>query len=156
MRELTVNYRTPVEIMSLAAAALARVGPDLRVPRSVRESGVSPWQSPISEVKLPSVVDDELAAADGGTVGVLCPPEWLDRLRADLPDDERLSLSTVDDAKGLEFDGVVVIAPEEIVAGSPRGWNDLYVALTRATRRLGIVHAREDWELLAGEREIPG
>ncbi|MFD2416146.1 ATP-binding domain-containing protein [Amycolatopsis pigmentata] len=156
LRELTVNYRTPVEIMSLAAAALARVDPGLRVPLSVRESGVSPWQRPISEVGLRSVVDGELAAADGGTVGVLCPPEWIERLRADLPDDERLSLSTVDDAKGLEFDGVVVVAPEEIVAGSPRGWNDLYVALTRATRRLGIVPVREEWELSAGEREIVG
>jgi DNA helicase IV len=44
-------------------------------------------------------------------------------------------------AKGLEFDSVVVCEPAEIVAASPRGRSDLYVALTRATRRLGVVHA---------------
>lgn len=154
LRELTVNYRTPMEIMSLAAGALARVDPGLKVPQSVRESGVFPWQRPISEVDITSIVDDELDAAGGGTVAVLCPPGWIERLRASLPDDEGISLSTVDDAKGLEFDGVVVVAPEEIVAASPRGWNDLYVALTRATRRLGIVHTREEWTPLVGEREV--
>jgi DNA helicase IV len=156
LRELTVNYRTPAEIMSLAAGALARVDPELRVPRSVRESGVSPWLRPISGADLESIVDEELGVAGGGTVGVLCPGGWIERLRAGLPDDERLSLSTVDDAKGLEFDGVVVVAPEEIVAGSPRGWNDLYVALTRATRRLGIVHTGEEWTPLAEEPAVSG
>jgi DNA helicase IV len=156
LRELTVNYRTPVEIMSLAAGALARVDPDLRVPRSVRESGVRPWRRPISGVRMKSVVDDELAAAGGGTVGVLCPPGWIGRLRAGLPDDERVTLSTVDEAKGLEFDGVVVVAPEEIVERSPRGWNDLYVALTRATRRLGIVHTCDEWTPLVEEPGISG
>jgi superfamily I DNA/RNA helicase len=43
-------------------------------------------------------------------------------------------------AKGLEFDAVVLVEPAELVAESPRGLNDLYVALTRATQRLTVVH----------------
>jgi len=50
---------------------------------------------------------------------------------------------TVRQAKGLEFDSVIVVDPERIVAASPRGLNDLYVALTRATQRLGILSHKE-------------
>ena len=150
LRELTVNYRTPSEVMRVAAAALAQVDPALRVPASVRETGVPPWNRHEAEVHLKSVVDDELAAADGGTVAVLAPPERLGELRAGLAGPERLAVLTVADAKGLEFDGVVVVAPEEIVAASPRGWNDLYVALTRATRRLGVVYTGRRPDFLVG------
>ncbi|KAA9160375.1 AAA family ATPase [Amycolatopsis acidicola] len=150
LRELTVNYRTPAEIMALAAGALAHVDPGLRAPDSVRESGVRPWQLPAAGADLPSIVDKELAAADGGTIAVLCPAARLGGVRAALQEDERLSLLTVEEAKGLEFDGVVVLAPEEIVAASPRGWNDLYVALTRATRRLGVVYTAHELEALVG------
>jgi hypothetical protein len=52
----------------------------------------------------------------------------------------RVGVLTVDDAKGLEFDGVVVLDPAAIVAESPRGANDLYVALTRPTQRLAVLH----------------
>jgi superfamily I DNA/RNA helicase len=52
-------------------------------------------------------------------------------------------LMTVRQAKGLEFDSVLVIAPDEIIAESPRGLSDLYVAVTRATRRLGILHTTD-------------
>jgi hypothetical protein len=150
LRELTVNYRTPAEIMSLAAGALAKVDPELRAPTSVRESGIPPWQRPLAGSSLRSIVADELRAADGGTVAVLCPAKRLAGLRDELPQDERLSLLSVDEAKGLEFDGVLVVAPEEIVAGSPRGWNDLYVALTRATRRLGVVYTEHELRPLVG------
>ena len=81
----------------------------------------------------------ELSAVDGGTVAVLVPGGRLDEVRKLLPEDERLSVLTVDRSKGLEFDGVVLVSPDEIVAGSARGLNDLYVALTRATQRLGVV-----------------
>ncbi|SFJ67133.1 DNA helicase IV [Amycolatopsis sacchari] len=150
LRELTVNYRTPAEIMELAAGVLAKVDPALRAPASVRESGIEPWQRPLAEVSLRTLAEEELRAADGGTVAVLCPAARLAALRAELPDDERLSVLAVDEAKGLEFDGVLVVAPEEIVAASPRGWNDLYVALTRATRRLGVVYTERALEPLVG------
>ena len=59
---------------------------------------------------------------------------------------------SVAQAKGLEFDSVVVADPGQIIASSPRGLNDLYVALTRATQRLGVVHSGELPAVLAGLR----
>jgi superfamily I DNA/RNA helicase len=65
-------------------------------------------------------------------------------------DDERVSVLTVERAKGLEFDSVLLVAPDEITGGSPRGLNDLYVALTRATRRLGVVQTGDAVPALDG------
>ncbi|WP_253830553.1 ATP-binding domain-containing protein [Prauserella aidingensis] len=145
LRELTVNYRTPAEVMDVAAGVLAAIDPQLRAPRSVRDTGVRPWQRCAVRddvaAELKSIVDGELAEVDGGTVAVVVP-EALADVTFDSPaiDAERVSVLTVGRAKGLEFDSVVVVAPDEIIAESPRGLNDLYVALTRATQRLGIVH----------------
>ncbi|QWF84405.1 hypothetical protein HUW46_07855 [Amycolatopsis sp. CA-230715] len=145
LRELTVNYRTPSEVMALAAVALREVDPELSAPTSVRDTGIRPWRAEAADAALPSFAEAELAAADGGTVAVLAPQGRLGEVRdafAGLLEaqGERLSVLAVEEAKGLEYDAVVVVAPEEITSGSTRGWNDLYVALTRATKRLGIVH----------------
>jgi DNA helicase IV len=147
LEQLTVNYRTPAEIMAVAARVLAEVSPALSAPSSVRETGVPPWSvRPGSlDAALPELVARELSEVDGGTVAVLVPSGRLDAVSALLGSyDERLSVLTVDRAKGLEFDSVVLVAPDEVVAGSPRGLNDLYVALTRATRRLGVVTTGDD------------
>ncbi|EHR60866.1 HelD family protein [Saccharomonospora cyanea] len=171
-RELTVNYRTPAEIMELASAVLAEINPRLSAPRSVRKSGVEPWQRSSSSDSLAADVrrwvDEELAALTrergGGTLAVLCPDSEEGRLAAELAgtqaaaglddteDNPRVSVLTVDRAKGLEFDAVLVVDPEGIVAASPRGLNDLYVALTRATQRLGIVHTASPMPALSGEQ----
>ncbi len=144
LRELTVNYRTPAEIMELAAHALAKVDPSLSVPASVRETGVAPRHLRVDPAgltaQLGELVARELDAVDGGTVAVLTPAGRLAEVRDALPEDPRLSVSGVEEAKGLEFDAVVLVSPDEIVAESARGWNDLYVALTRATQRLGVLH----------------
>jgi DNA helicase IV len=155
LEELTVNYRTPAEIARIAADVLAEVNPELRAPIPVRETGVAPWRVRVASDALAreirSLVDGELDAVDGGTVAVLCPAERAGRLAAALDlDDERVSLLTVDRAKGLEFDAVVLVAPDEIVAESSRGLNDLYVALTRATQRLGVVQTGDDLPVLSG------
>ncbi|WP_020658163.1 HelD family protein [Amycolatopsis benzoatilytica] len=141
LEQLTVNYRTPAEIMAVAAGVLAELDVDLAAPASVRETGVPPWGVRVSSLdeELPALVAAELSAVDGGTVAVLVPAGRADEVAKLLPADERLSVLTVDRSKGLEFDGVVLVAPDEIVAGSARGLNDLYVALTRATQRLGVV-----------------
>ncbi|EOD68582.1 HelD family protein [Amycolatopsis vancoresmycina] len=147
LEELTVNYRTPAEIMAVAARVLAEVSPSLSAPSSVRETGVPPWSvRPASlAAELPGLVARELSEVDGGTVAVLVPPGRLEAVSALLGSPgERLSVLTVERAKGLEFDAVVLVAPDEVVAGSPRGLNDLYVALTRATRRLGVVTTGDD------------
>ncbi|MEU6643010.1 ATP-binding domain-containing protein [Saccharomonospora sp. NPDC046836] len=162
LRELTVNYRTPAEIMDLAARVLATIDPDLRAPVSVREAGVAPWQESLPRTEITtcirSIVDTELAEVAGGTVAVLVPAglegpvaaELADADAAAEDDDPRVSVLTVERAKGLEFDAVVVVAPDEIAGQSARGLNDLYVALTRATQRLGIVHTGAPIDALSG------
>ncbi|MEV6826900.1 ATP-binding domain-containing protein [Amycolatopsis sp. NPDC051102] len=147
LEELTVNYRTPAEIMAVAARVLAEVDPSLSAPSSVRETGVPPWSvRPASlDAELPGLAARELSEVDGGTVAVLVPGRRYDAVSALLAGhDERLSVLTVERSKGLEFDSVVLVAPDEVVAGSPRGLNDLYVALTRATRRLGVVRTGDE------------
>jgi ATP-dependent exoDNAse (exonuclease V) beta subunit len=71
---------------------------------------------------------------------VICPPSRLDATSATLAaagiTDERLVVVTALQAKGLEYDGVLVVAPDDIVAESPGGLRTLYVALTRPTQRL--------------------
>jgi DNA helicase IV len=70
--------------------------------------------------------------------------------------DARVAVLTVAEAKGLEFDAVVVVDPAAILAGGPRGANDLYVALTRTTSRLGVVHPGPLPAVLARLNPRPG
>ncbi|MDV6013230.1 UvrD-helicase domain-containing protein [Haloechinothrix sp. LS1_15] len=152
LAELTVNYRTPAEIAEVAATVLARFAPAMSRPLPVRHAGNEPWQVELAgepvESRLPDLVAAELSMMREGTLGVLCPrqrqPELSSGLSRGMPGTQdgadRVSLLTVEQAKGLEFDEVVVVAPDEIAVESERGLNDLYVALTRATQRLGVVH----------------
>ncbi|MDQ7905995.1 AAA family ATPase [Phytohabitans sp. ZYX-F-186] len=152
LAELKVNYRTPAEIMAVAAEVLARIDPALEPPRSVRQTGVEPWTRVLDAAQLPKVVIDEAAEVGDGRLGVIVPAGRLAELGLSIaeavpevvlgaePDlEKRVAVLTVRQAKGLEFDAVVVVDPDAIVAESPRGQNDLYVALTRATQRLGIL-----------------
>ncbi|GAA2539554.1 AAA family ATPase [Winogradskya consettensis] len=160
LAELTVNYRTPAEIMAVAGDVLAGVDPSLQPPRSVREAGVEPWARRVPPAELAdqliSTVRTESAQVSDGRVGVLVPDALEESLGAELtaavpgaavgeqPDLlNHIVLMTVKQAKGLEFDSVVVVQPDEIIAESPRGLSDLYVAVTRATRRLGVLHTAE-------------
>ncbi|MCW2139504.1 HelD family protein [Actinoplanes cyaneus] len=155
--ELSVNYRTPAEVMAVAADVLAEVGPALKPPRSVRSAGVTPWARHVpAEALAEELIADvrkEAAAVESGRVGVLVPARLQETLGAALveavpgaavgeqPDLlNHVVLMTVRQAKGLEFDSVLVICPDEIIADSPRGLSDLYVAVTRATQRLGVLH----------------
>ncbi|MFG1951184.1 HelD family protein [Micromonospora sp. NPDC048830] len=158
LAELTVSYRTPAEIMAVAAGVLAEIDPHLRPPRSVRESGVPPWERTAPADRLAAELTDaavaEAAALTDGRLGVIVPAGRVDELGAAvvaaLPEaaigehpelESRVVVLTVGQAKGLEFDSVLVADPERIVAESPRGHSDLYVALTRATQRLGVLRA---------------
>lgn len=141
LTELTVNYRTPAEIMELAHRVLEEIDPSQTVPRSVRESGFAPWAEEVDESDLVDAVRRRVAEETGpGLTAVLAGHRLVEEL-ADLRSDS-VSVLTVKDAKGLEFDAVLIVEPEDLLDESPRGLNDLYVALTRATQRLGIVHAR--------------
>ncbi|WP_435592478.1 HelD family protein [Nocardia sp. bgisy118] len=154
--ELTVNYRTPAEIMAVAAEVLAVIDPEAKVPRSVRESGNPPRAKRVGAAELPGVVESLVAAEQGpGTTAVIAPHPRVAEL-AELAA-ESVRVLTVHDVKGLEFDAVILVEPARILAESPRGMNDLYVALTRATQRLTVVHSEDLPEVLATlERSVQG
>ncbi|MET9499966.1 AAA family ATPase [Streptomyces sp. NPDC006552] len=147
---LGVNYRTPSEIMDVAAEVLRAEHPDHRPPSSVRSTGVRPWRRAVPDGpgEVARVVA-EIAAAETpeeGRLAVIAPRGMLAVLAAVLPGvvagaepdlTRHLVLLDPRQAKGLEFDRVIVVEPGEF------GLSDLYVALTRATQSLGVVHAGE-------------
>ncbi|MFE3188090.1 RNA polymerase recycling motor ATPase HelR [Nocardia sp. NPDC059240] len=138
-RSLTVNYRTPAEIMAVAAAVLADFAPDVVPPDSVRACGVQPWarELPVDEMASAIAEFERDEAGREGTSIVIGPPGMPGTVPAW-------------ETKGLEFDAVLVVQPDEILAESPRGAAELYVSLTRATQRLGVLHSRPLPESLAG------
>ncbi len=157
---LTVNYRTPAEVMVVAADVLAAIDPAAQPPRSVRESGHRPWHLQAAPGELAAAVaraaTDLSEQAGDGKLAVIVPDELADELgsvvAATLPgtaigaDPDLTSpvvVLTVRQAKGLEFDCVLIAEPGRLLAASSRGLNDLYVALTRATQQVGVVHAGE-------------
>ena len=125
LNSLTVNYRTPAEIMVAANAVLAAHQPHVEPSSSIRSTGVLPWRVAASAEAVPG-----LAATMPGRTAVIA----LGGMSGDF-----VTL-TPTEAKGLEFDSVIVVDPAAILASSPRGHHDLYVAMTRATHRLGVVH----------------
>ncbi len=142
-RSLTVNYRTPAEIMAVAADLLAEFAPGVKPPESVRSTGVRPWSRLVADSELPSAIEDfvrEEADRDGTSV-VIGPPG----MAGAVPPSE---------TKGLEFDAVLVVEPGRILDGGPRGAAELYVALTRATQRLGVLHTGPLPGALRGLAEI--
>lgn len=133
--QLTVSYRTPAEIMEVATRVLDAIDVEAARPRSVRESGHRPWLE-IAQVDLDSRVEElcaaEKAAVGEGSVAIVTTAERA----AGLAGITEASVLTVKQAKGLEFDSVIVVDPDAIAAS---GLRNLYVALTRATKRLGVV-----------------
>jgi DNA helicase IV len=147
---LTVNYRTPAEIMAVAADVLTAVAPGEKPPESVREEGVPPRAVRGLE-HIAAVVAAELEGLeDGGRLAVIAPGARIAGLAQALPEavpgdqaevlDSPVALLTVGQSKGLEFDRVVLADPVGILDQNPAGGHDLYVAITRATHRLTVVH----------------
>lgn len=145
---LGVNYRTPAEIMAVAADVRREADPGFEPPRSVRSTGVEPWRRVVEEPVKEAADAVAAEARAEGRLAVIAPPELHPALTAALPEashgpDPDLTRPVVlldpRQAKGLEFDTVLVVDPDGIRAGATHGINDLYVALTRATQRLGII-----------------
>jgi DNA helicase IV len=171
--ELTVNYRTPAEIMEVATAVLATAAPGVVPPRSMREEGVAPWARRTTPDELVGAVAEavrrELAVIGDGRLAVIAPDAEAERLVRELaaalpevavgdrtsPLDGLVAVLAVAETKGLEFDGVLLVEPTAIAAESERGMSDLYVALTRATRRLGVVHTEPLPKEMEGLRQPP-
>ncbi|GII97589.1 DNA helicase [Sinosporangium siamense] len=125
---LTINYRTPEEVMAEAEPVIRAVLPDANVPTSIRTGGVPVVHGPTSD--LGSILDTWLAAHSDGIACVIGDPAF-----RDIP---RVRSLTPELARGLEFDLVVLINPEEYGRGI-EGAVDRYVAMTRATQQLVIL-----------------
>ena len=146
IRHLDVNYRTPAEIAELARAVLAAAGHDpAHAPSALRTTGEAPRLITASDpVARTYDVVAKLAAERDGTIALIAPEQVVSTVRdavEGLPEEvlERLNVIDPRTAKGLEFDDVVIVAPDGIVAESSVGTHQLYVAVTRATRTLTIL-----------------
>jgi DNA helicase IV len=145
---LSTNYRNSSEIYDFAAEYAARVGLDADLPDAVRSTGEHPVRLQVDD--LESAVREhltELAGSLAGTVGVVVPAARLGEVQrwvSSWPEfaedtgtpDSRLVVLTGLDTKGLEFDGIVVVQPQEIEDEAPTGRATLYVVYTRATQRM--------------------
>ncbi|MEU4566994.1 AAA family ATPase [Micromonospora sp. NPDC023956] len=141
---LTTNYRNSAEIFAVAAAEIRTVHPDLPLPTAVRSTGVHPVALTVPATQLAARTVEAVAALlaeVAGTVGVITPVPRRDEVAgwlADL-DSPRLQVVTSLQAKGMEYDGVALVAPGEIRADPGSGVRTLYVALSRATQRLTTI-----------------
>ncbi|QRH10664.1 HelD family protein [Cutibacterium avidum] len=143
---LTKNYRSPAEVFDLAAEVVVTIQPDADLPQAVRSVGVQPTvvRTDALWAEVRSQLDDMLQEVDG-TIGLVCPASLVDQA-GDLATDPRIIPVTTMQAKGLEYDGAVVVDPERIVSetGNPTsGVRVLYVALTRPTQRLAVVGLKQ-------------
>lgn len=146
---LSTNYRSPAEVFDLAAKVVRQDYPQADLPNAVRSTGVQPELLTTAVEGLPQTVTDTVSTLLNqveGTIGVIVPPSRLGELMAAslFPNDtERVSILTPLTAKGLEYDAVVVIDPDRVVAESPGGTRVLYVCLTRPTQRLVTIDVGE-------------
>ncbi len=145
LASLSINYRTPEEVMAEAEPVIRAALPDANVPTSIRRTGVPVHHGSVAE--LGSILDTWLAAHAEGTACVIGDPTFraTDRVQ---------SLSPVL-SKGLEFDLVVLIDPEAFGTGI-EGSVDRYVAMTRATQRLVILTGRAlGWSAMSPAATYP-
>ncbi|MFB8172556.1 HelD family protein [Kitasatospora purpeofusca] len=146
LRTLTVSYRTTEEILATTRELLARIAPDQAPIGSIRH-GEEPRSRDASPAGLMDTLLAELreqsAAHPGELIGVVCPDGSVDALTA-AGADQYARLVPASEARGLEFDTAVVLDPDAIASARPGGDRDLYVALTRATKRLCTIVVRQD------------
>jgi hypothetical protein len=143
---LSTNYRNPAEIFAVAEQVIRHELPDADLPRAVRSTGFAPVHEVVDDVRgavtaAVAVLREDLE----GLLAVVTPMDRVAEVRSWLPDDDRVRVVGSLDSKGMEYDGVVVVEPGEIVAESPSGVATLYVVLSRATQRLVTVAADAAW-----------
>lgn len=146
VEKLTVNYRTPAEVMTLAAAVLAKHRPHLVPPTAVRTSGVVPRIAappPGQDIATAAraLAAQEAATVNPGKVAIIraelsSDPSWPCRRASPEILDQPIVELPITEAQGLEFDSVIIVEPANFTAG------ELYVALTRTTSRLTLLHDR--------------
>lgn len=156
---LTVGYRIPKQIMDLATRVMHAAAPKQIAPISVREGDEAPNFVQCSSSDLLVRLIDETIRLTGelsdGNLAIVCPDEMNEEIcraldGAKLPYgragvagiESGLTVVPVSVVKGLELDGVIVVEPAKIIAAQTHGLRALYVALTRSTRRLSVVHSQ--------------
>jgi len=138
---LTINYRTPAEVMAEAEPVIRAAIPDANVPTSVRSTGVPVTRAAIDE--LDAIIDGWLAEHPDGIACVIAGPTFQAPAALERPEARsRVRVLTPELAKGLEFDLVVLVDPERFGVGV-EGAVDRYVAMTRATQRLVILSGEQ-------------
>lgn len=152
--ELAIGYRVPRQIMTLATELLPRIAPETVVPSAVREGPEDPRIVHVEDEALAATLVSEVERRLDGdrTLGVIAPADDCDRVRATLTQAGRqagdvlvdglvrqVTVLSAEQAKGLEFDHVIVVDPASI-AGADEDWAYVYIALTRATRTLSVLH----------------
>jgi len=151
---LTINYRTPAEVMDVAARLLAVAAPTVEPSRSVRSTGEEPRFVAASFADLVTVAARHAreAVARTGTVAVIAPDHLHEAIVTALADlgassesvdalEAPVAVIDPTSAKGLEFDHVVVVEPKALVTADRAGLRLLYVTITRTTKTLTVVHA---------------
>ncbi|MEJ3743446.1 ATP-binding domain-containing protein [Actinomycetes bacterium KLBMP 9797] len=152
---LKYGYRVPRQIFEVAAPLLAVAAPTVEAPTIVRDGPSKPSFESVSDAnRARAAVGAAMGhAAKGRSVGIICPGRCREAVEAELRDQDiqwfaaggdlgrGINLISPQEAKGLEFDAVVLIEPEYILDEDDKGHRLLYVALTRPTRYLHIVAA---------------
>ena len=156
---LSVGYRIPAQIMELANKVMMAATPSLRAPTSVRAGDEHPEYVHVAGSELLTAVvaatKDLDADVGEGNIAIVVPDAMFEAVSGALAAagiehgkatrtglEMGITVVPVSVVKGLELDGVVVVEPADIVAGEQQGLRALYVALTRSTKRLTIVHAK--------------
>lgn len=160
MAELTVGYRLPGPTMDLAAKVLEKAVPGLKPPVAVRKQGADPRFVAVAEQgsvhdAVVAAIEFERAEIGAGNIAVLATRSTVPALSAAMEAagvvhgvtygralEREVSIIAVDMVKGLEIDSAIVVEPATILDQEPQPYKSLYVAVTRATRRLTIVHQR--------------
>ena len=155
---LSVGYRIPAQIMSLADRVMAVAAPGLRAPTSVRVGDAEPMVTRTDDLAAGAVaaINDMVRDIGRGNVAIVATDARGDEISraldaAGIPHgragtsglEQGVTVVPASVVKGLELDGVVLVEPSDIVASGPHGLRSLYVALTRSTRRLTVVHCAE-------------
>jgi len=143
IEELRHAYRVPAEIMELALPLLDVVAPDVAPPLAFRTGAAAPRIEQVDEDDLvTAALREALAlATEEGLLAVILPNSLVPHLSGHSAYDDGIPLLTPRRAKGLEFDHVVVVEPALIAEGET-GLRELYVALTRPTKTLVVLHSR--------------
>ncbi|MGW3470308.1 HelD family protein [Saccharopolyspora sp. NPDC000995] len=146
---LRTNYRNSAEIFAVAADAVRDLVPAEDLPVAVRTTGIDPAVREVAADELPRetrTAAAELVAAAEGTVGVITTMarrdevrEWLSTVDGSEAGSDRLRVVGSLEAKGMEYDAVVVVDPDGLAAESSTGRRALYVALSRATQLLTVL-----------------